>query len=194
MVFLRLSSCNLRCPFCDTDFSSYHEMTTSEIIAALREQSADCNRVCITGGEPSLQVDEALVSAFKEAGYKIHIETNGTRKLPDDIDWITLSPKEDFIGPRGHVVLQKADELKLVYTGFNDPSKWAGFPAFYHFLQPCDPGEICLADGGKNAASQDREDEAFLLTTDTTSATLRYALSHPQWRVSLQIHKILGIS
>lgn len=194
MVFLRLSSCNLRCPFCDTDFSSFRIMTAAEIIDALRGQSEECRRVCITGGEPALQVDPPLVDALKQAGYRIHIETNGTRELPGGIDWITLSPKEDFIGPRGHVVLRKADELKLVYTGGNDPSRWAEFPAAYHFLQPCDLGESCLADGGRSTTPQAREDEALLLATDTTSAALRYALSHPEWRISLQIHKILGIS
>ena len=205
MVFLRLSDCNLRCPFCDTDFSASREMTAEGIVSALEDAASDrCRRVCITGGEPSLQLDTPLVDALHEAGFIIHLETNGTRTLPPGIDWITLSPKEDF-SKNARVVLQKADELKLVYTGENDPSKWRDFPASEHYLQPCDPGEICPADGGV-FRSPDSEGEAVEMTgetlekqlfseaVDTVSATLKYALSHPEWRVSLQIHKILGIA
>ena len=167
MVFLRLGGCNLRCPFCDTEFSDFREMTADEIVSALLAASptppahhaapSPCHsersegisrRVCITGGEPSLQLDDTLVKALHQAGFIIHLETNGTRKLPDGIDWVTLSPKEDF-SRNANVVLRKADELKLVYTGRNDPEKWLEFPAAHYFLQPCDPGEICPADGGE---------------------------------------------
>ena len=184
MVFLRLSACNLRCPFCDTDFSASREMTAAEIVNALLSVTPSSGRVCITGGEPALQLDSPLIDALHEADFRIHLETNGTRALPAGIDWITLSPKEDF-APHAQVVLPKADELKLVYTGLNDPEKWLGFPAAHYFLQPCDPGEICPADGGHHLLPE---------AVDTTAATLRYILSHPRWRLSLQTHKILGIA
>ena len=195
MVFLRLSGCNLRCPFCDTDFSDFREMEAADIVRELEETATSgCRRVCITGGEPSLQLDSLLIDAIHRAGFQIHLETNGTRPLPPGIDWITLSPKTDFVGAvQGRVVLPEADELKLVYTGKNDPAEWAGFPAAYHFLQPCDLGEVCPADGGDAPAGK-AGSEVDIEASDTTSATLRYALSHPEWRVSLQIHKILGIA
>lgn len=130
MVFLRMSGCNLRCPFCDTSHESYSEMSLEEIVDTLLKEGGACRRVCITGGEPSLQVDEALVKALHKAGFLLHIETNGTRELPEGIDWITVSPKSD-------IVLRKADELKLVLTEGIDPAKWEDFPAAWHFLQPC---------------------------------------------------------
>ena len=204
MVFLRLAGCNLHCPFCDTDFSSSREMSASDIVTALLDtlpvsfSHSSCHSepsltpVCITGGEPSLQLDDALVTALHEAGFRIHIETNGTRPLPEGIDWITLSPKEDF-SPSAAVVLPRADELKLVYTGANDPEKWVDFPAGFHYLQPCDLSENCPADGGDFAASGDAV-SAPAMGVDTVALTLRYILSHPIWKLSLQTHKILGIA
>lgn len=130
-------------------------------------------RVCLTGGEPSLQIDSELIKAFHEAGFLVHIETNGTKPLPSGIDWVTLSPKEDVEGlvGNGRVILQEADELKLVYSDKVDPSRWISFPASWHFLQPCS-----LSDGSANI-----------------SETVSYILSHPSWRLSLQTHKFLGI-
>lgn len=130
-------------------------------------------RVCLTGGEPSLQIDSELIKALHEAGFLVHIETNGTKPLPSGIDWVTLSPKEDVEGlvGNGRVILQEADELKLVYSDKVDPSRWISFPASWHFLQPCS-----LSDGSANI-----------------SETVSYILSHPSWRLSLQTHKFLGI-
>ena len=169
MVFVRMSGCNLQCPFCDTDHRAGTPMTAADIVAAVQEAGGDCRRVCLTGGEPLLQVDGALVEALHAAGYKLHLETNGTRAVPAGIDWVTLSPKEDFVG-NGTVVLQKADELKLVLADGVNPEKWAAFPATWHFLQPCD------VHGRTNVAE-----------------VTAYIEAHPSWRLSLQTHKLLGI-
>ena len=140
--------------------------------------------VVLTGGEPGLQVDETLIGALHEAGYRVHIETNGTVQLPDGIDWVTLSPKEDVPGLKGDgkVVLERADEVKLVYAESDDPEadiaavqRWARFPAKWHFLQPCDVA-------GDPAQSR-----------RNTETTVAYIMGHPQWRLSLQTHKMLGI-
>ncbi|MBQ9194466.1 MAG: 7-carboxy-7-deazaguanine synthase QueE, partial [Bacteroidales bacterium] len=119
MVFVRLSGCNLRCPFCDTDHAGYEELSADEVVLKALALAGDCRRICLTGGEPSLHADAALVTAFHEAGFHLHMETNGTRPLPAGIDWVTLSPKEDVPGlvGNGRVVLEQADELKLVFDG-----------------------------------------------------------------------------
>ena len=168
MVFLRMSGCNLKCPFCDTDHGGYREMETEEAVAKIVKTGNGCGRVCITGGEPSLQLDAGLVNALHTAGYRIHVETNGTRMLPQGVDWVTLSPKADVPGLKGDgsVVLEKADEVKVVYLG-EDVEKWAGFPAPWHFLQPC--------------------------SCANTAETVEYIQRHPHWRLSLQTHKYLNI-
>ena len=168
MVFLRFSGCNLKCPFCDTDHTGYKEMSAEEIVAEVSKVGGECGRVCVTGGEPSLQLDRSLVEALHKAGFKIHIETNGTRILPEGIDWVTVSPKVDVKGLKGNgtVVLEKADEVKVVYLGA-DVEKWAEFPAKWHFLQPC--------------------------SCQNTAETVNYIQAHPLWRLSLQTHKYLEI-
>ena len=169
MVFVRLSGCNLQCPFCDTDHRAGRPMTAEELVQAVRAKGP-CKRVCLTGGEPLLQLDRELVDALHRAGYTLHLETNGTRPVPEGVDWVTLSPKEDFV-TGGKVVLERADELKLVLAPGTDPAKWAGFPASWHFLQPC-----AAPDG-----------------SDNTAETVAYIQEHPQWRLSLQTHKLLNI-
>ncbi len=165
IVFIRFSGCNLRCPFCDTEFDAYNEMSLDEIVAEVERISEGCGRICVTGGEPSLQIDREFIEAFHRKGYFIHIETNGTKELPDGIDWVTCSPKTDWT-PSAGVVLESADELKVVYTG-QDVSRWEGFNAAHRFLQPC---------SGRN-----------------TKEVVEFILSHPVWRLSLQTHKYLDI-
>ena len=182
MVFVRFSACNLQCPFCDTEHRPYREMTAEEIVQEVLRLDGDahCARVCLTGGEPLLQVDEELLQVLHPAGYCIHVETNGTRLAPEGIDWVTLSPKEDVPGLKGDgkVALEKADEVKLVFDGTMDGDRldfWAGFPAAWHFLQPCDTGDLV-----RNRA--------------VLAGTIDYVKAHgAKWRLSLQTHKLLGI-
>ena len=173
MVFLRLSGCNLKCPFCDTEHGAFREMTAEEIVREM--QAYGCGRACVTGGEPSLQLDKELVDALHDAGFRIHVETNGTRPLPEGVDWVTLSPKTDVPGLKGDgtVVLEKADEVKVVYAGGVD-EKWAAFPAEWHFLQPCDVG-----NPEKNRA--------------ILAETIDHVRRNPLWRLSLQTHKLMNI-
>ena len=173
MVFLRFSGCNLACPFCDTDHFSGAEMSAEEIVASVLAAAGDCRRVCVTGGEPALQLDDDLVAALHAAGFKLHLETNGTLALPYGIDWITCSPKDGFVTGAA-VAISKADEIKLVFDGSISVERWASFPATWHFLQPCDTG-----DAAKNAS--------------ILALAVEYIKSHPLWRLSLQTHKLLGI-
>lgn len=165
MVFLRFSGCNLNCPWCDTDFKASTPMTAEQIVSTIKDLSGDCSRVCVTGGEPSLQIDSELVDFLHREGYRIHIETNGTNPLPQGIDWVTMSPKTDWI-PSAKPVLEKCDELKLVYTG-QDITPWENYPAGHLFLQPC--------------------------SCSNTKETVEAILNNPKWRLSLQTHKYLDI-
>ena len=166
-VFVRFSGCNLSCNFCDTDFSSYTEMSVKNIVDAVCCFPSDF--IVLTGGEPALQVDKELVDALHRVNKFIAIETNGTRLLPDGIDYVTVSPKET-----GKLALSKADEVKIVYIN-QDVEKYhhlISAPRF--FLQPCSS----IKDG---VLSDNRQD------------VIQYCLEHPHWQLSLQIHKILKI-
>lgn len=167
-VFVRFSGCNLRCPFCDTDHNQGVMMTADEIAAAVNAFPA--SHVVLTGGEPSLFVDDELTAALQ--GHFIAMETNGTHPVAAGVDWITMSPKSDFVDG-AEPVLTECDELKLVYTGQN-LDRYASFAARHHFLQPCDYG-----DAGKNR----------LLLKECIQA----CLDNPVWRLSLQTHKYLDI-
>jgi len=170
-VFVRFAGCNLRCPFCDTDFSSFREMNVAEVLKAL---SAYPSRfVILTGGEPSLQLTADFVMALKEAGYFIAIETNGTHPLPAGIDWITLSPKSAFV-KHAEVVLEHCNELKLVYNGKMNPADFLSLKAENYYLQPCDTGNEMA--------------NAVIL-----QSTIDYCKQHPEWSLSLQMHKVVGI-
>ena len=174
-VFVRLSGCNLRCPFCDTRHEAGVEMSEAEIVEAVKQYHA--HHVVITGGEPSLQLTDSLVDALHAAGRYVAVETNGTRPLPPNVDWVTLSPKNAFVDG-ADVVLTRANEIKVVYDGFHDPQKQltahSSQLTTLRFLQPCDTG-----DPSRNA--------------QITAATVKYIKRHPEWRLSLQIHKILNI-
>jgi 7-carboxy-7-deazaguanine synthase len=186
-VFCRFAGCNLWsgreqdritsvCSFCDTDFVGtggtgggrfVDAEALAAAIAAEWNETLDRRYVVLTGGEPLLQVDDALVTALHRHGFEIGVETNGTRIPPEGLDWICVSPKADTT-----LVLTTGHELKLVYP--QDEAKPEHFThlAFDHFfLQPMDSPQ---ADAN-------------------LAATIRYCTDNPRWRLSLQSHKLIGI-
>lgn len=184
-VFIRFSGCNLRCPWCDTDFSEYTEMSADEIVTealALYDIPNERRKmVVLTGGEPSLQVDKPLLDALHAAGFYICIETNGTRPLPEGIDWITCSPKQGT-----QLALKRVNEVKVVFTGTYDPEIWRQHLQAEHWmLQPLRYTGEWLMMSGIDEWEDDRN--------DNLPETVRYILSHPFWRLSVQLHKIAGL-
>ena len=173
-VFIRLSGCNLHCAFCDTRHEEGTMMSLPEIVEqVMRYPKAPL--IVLTGGEPSLWIDEDFVTGLKQmTGKRIAIETNGTRPLPHGIDWVTLSPKTG-IGDSGDlpVVLTHCDELKVVYLG-QDLSQYDNITADHRYLQPC-------------WVSNESDRKRNML------ATVQAVLDHPDWRMSLQTHRILNI-
>jgi 7-carboxy-7-deazaguanine synthase len=187
-VFCRFTGCNLWtgreehrasavCQFCDTDFVGTDGPGGGQFRGAaalathVRSFWPGDGRgflVC-TGGEPTLQLDAELVEAFHALALDVAIETNGTRVPPTGVDWVCLSPKAG-----AEVVLERADEVKLVFPQVEPeaaPERWIDFPATVHSLQPM--------DGPDRAAN--------------TAAAVAYCLEHPDWRLSVQTHKDLGI-
>lgn len=129
-IFVRFSGCNLSCSFCDTQHQDYVELTDDQI--AEKVSTSPIDWVVLTGGEPSLQASEYLVDLLHKQGKKVAIETNGTCEIPQNIDWITLSPKDVE-----KTILTKADELKVVYVGKSVESWLEKISAPHLFLQPC---------------------------------------------------------
>ena len=190
-VFCRFAGCNLWsgreedresaiCRFCDTNFVGTEgpdggRFAEAEALAARMEQTwmrgattADGIRfVVMTGGEPLLQVDDALIAAVHARGFQVAVETNGTIAVPAGLDWVCVSPKA------GAPLVQTAgDELKLVYPQLgSEPERFAGMDFRNFFLQPMD-GPLREAN---------------------TAAALAYCMRHPQWRLSIQMHKLVGI-
>jgi 7-carboxy-7-deazaguanine synthase len=188
-VFCRFAGCNLWtgreadradavCRFCDTDFvgvgpdggkfavPSDLARAVASLWPASQTGIARPFVVC-TGGEPLLQVDEPLIDALHAEGFEVAVETNGTQKAPRGLDWICVSPKAE-----APLVLTTGDELKLVFPQENgNPERYADLAFDHFFLQPMDGPEI----------------------ERNTRLALEYCLAHPQWRLSLQTHKVLGI-
>lgn len=175
-VFVRFSGCNLACDFCDTTHQSGTEMSEDEIIENICRFPA--GHVVLTGGEPTLQITASLLEAIHRTGKIIHMETNGTRRLHDDIqpliDWITVSPK---FGKKPE--LQRIDELKVLfdmnhieYIESLEDTTTTDSDCYY--LQPCDRGN----DAYNNA---------------NLYQCIEYIKCHPKWKLSLQTHKLLGI-
>ena len=135
-VFIRFSGCNLKCSFCDTQHEAGTLMTDDEIIAEVSKYPAVT--VILTGGEPSLWIDDALIDRLHKAGKYVCIETNGTRPLPESIDWVTCSPKQGV-----KLGITRMDEVKVVYEG-QDISIYELLPAEHFFLQPCSCNNTAL--------------------------------------------------
>ena len=194
-VFVRFSGCNLKCPWCDTEFADYTEMNADQIVKemlTLYDVPNERRKMCVlTGGEPSLQVDNELIQALHQAGFYICIETNGTRPLPDGIDWITCSPKageppQALNHAVDRLALKKVNEVKVVFTGTYDPEVWRKkLEAEHWMLQPLRyNGEWLLMSG---------IDDFEIDSNDNLDDTVRYILAHPFWRLSVQLHKIAGL-
>ena len=175
-VFIRFAGCNLRCPFCDTEFDTYREMTAEEIVADISTYPA--RFIVLTGGEPTLQVDESFVDLLHQHGFEVAMESNGTRPAPNNLDWLTVSPKVlrgERIEERGE---RLPDELKVVFDENTDPETYLPSPSTLHhspilYLQPCDTGNA--------------ERNAIII-----NRCVDYIKKHPQWRLSLQTHKLVG--
>jgi organic radical activating enzyme len=173
-VFVRFSGCNLHCEFCDTQHQRGVMMSMQEIVDEVNKYP-EAPLLVLTGGEPALYIDEAFVAALKAAtGKFITIETNGTRLLPKNLDWVTFSPKNNLAGGDDQpCVLTHCDELKVVYLG-QDLSQYDMIEAKHRFLQPCYyPDET--------------------LCQQQMQACVEAVMSYPQWRLSLQIHRTLNI-
>jgi 7-carboxy-7-deazaguanine synthase len=189
-VFCRFTGCNLWsgrehdraaaiCQFCDTDFIGTDGVgggrfaSAAELARAVHgawaggvSSQAGPLVVC-TGGEPLLQLDEELVRAFQAEGFEVAVETNGTRLAPAGLDWVCVSPKAG-----AELLLQTGDELKLVYPQPGaEPERFSALDFRHFFLQPMD--------------GPARE--------HNTQLAIEYCLEHPQWRLSLQTHKLIGI-
>lgn len=169
IVFVRFASCNLNCSFCDTDWTGFKEMTPKEIVTEILRFPA--RRVCLTGGEPCLQATSEFVELLHQEGFTVHMETNGTILPPQGIDWITLSPKDQFVS-EAKPVLKECNELKVLFP--SNPQEYDCIRADYRFLQPID--------------SSDKQ-----LSQENLKSTMDYLMEHPEWRLSLQTHKILNI-
>lgn len=187
-VFLRFAGCNLWsglerdratavCSFCDTDFVGVNgdgggkfktaELMADHVASFWRGREGDPKLVVCTGGEPLMQLDEALIEALHARGFEIAIESNGTLKAPEGIDWICVSPKAD-----AEVVQTSGQELKLVYPqekALPDRFEHMDFERFW--LQPMDGPDVVA----------------------NTAAAMEYCLQHPQWRLSVQTHKYIGV-
>ena len=175
-VFIRFAGCNLRCSFCDTEFDTYREMTAEEIVASINTYSA--RFVVLTGGEPTLQVDEAFVDLLHQYGFEVAMESNGTRPAPNNLDWLTVSPKISGEKWKVESGWRLPDEVKVVFdentvpeTYLPSPSTLSLSPILY--LQPCDTGNA--------------ERNAIII-----NRCIDYIKEHPQWRLSLQTHKLIG--
>jgi 7-carboxy-7-deazaguanine synthase len=186
-VFCRFAGCNLWtgreadrasavCKFCDTEFVgvgpdggrfSTAGALADAVVARWPAGAGGRPYVVCTGGEPLLQLDDAAVRALHERGFEVAVETNGTQPAPPGLDWVCVSPKAE-----APLVLTHGDELKLVYPQAGaEPERYAQLEFAHFSLQPMDGPDV----------------------TRNTRAAVAYCLAHPQWRLSLQTHKALGL-
>ncbi len=191
-VFCRFAGCNLWsgreqdradavCRFCDTDFvgtdgpggGKFADADTlADAAAAVWHRAADwrasgCPYIVCTGGEPLLQLDAALIAALHERGFEVAVETNGTLAPPRGLDWICVSPKAG-----AKLTLRQGNELKLIYPQPGaEPARYRGLAFDHFFLQPMDGPDLAA----------------------NTQAASAWCMAHPEWRLSLQTHKLIGL-
>lgn len=191
-VFLRFAGCNLWsgreedraeavCSFCDTEFVGTDgpgggKFASAAALAVAVQKAwptvatSDRPYVVCTGGEPLLQLDDSLIAALHAAGFEVGVESNGTLVAPAGIDWLCISPKGT-----APVAQTTGDELKLVYPQVEpevQPERFADLRFDHFFLQPMDSPDL----------------------KSNTRRAVKYCLSHPQWKIGLQMHKVLGIA
>jgi 7-carboxy-7-deazaguanine synthase (Cx14CxxC type) len=185
-VFCRFSGCNLWsgreedrakaiCQFCDTDFwgtdgmngGKYNATSLAQMIDDLFPQGNVPKFVVCTGGEPLLQLDEQLINAFHLANIEVAVETNGTINTPQGIDWLCMSPKANT-----EIVINSGDEIKIVFPQQGiDPKDFGGMDFKHFYLQPMDGADL----------------------SNNIEACINYCLKNPQWKLSLQTHKMVGL-
>ena len=186
-VFCRFSGCNLwsgleksrstaACRFCDTNFVGIDgthggRYESAEVVSTILSvwKGHGTPMVVFTGGEPLLQLDEPLIEACKQQGLYVAVETNGTKPIPEGLDWVCVSPK-----PRSTIVVERASELKLVYPQSEiemHPSKFEHFQAEHRYLQPLYNDDVLTH----------------------RAAVVQFCLQNPKWRLSIQMQKILGV-
>ncbi len=178
-VFLRFAGCNLACDWCDTDFAPEGALrhTAAEIVARLHAlDTSKTARVIVTGGEPTLQWDAPLAAAVREAGFRVHMESNGTRPLGAPVDWLTVSPKPQFHpASLALVATLPANELKVVVEDTVDEAildqHAARWQCEHYFVQPCMDARYA----------------------HHLARTLALIHARPRWRLSLQLHKIIKV-
>jgi 7-carboxy-7-deazaguanine synthase len=177
-VFCRFSGCNLWtgreedraaaiCTFCDTNFVDYEEYSLNQLVTeiALRWPGGGTPMIIFTGGEPLLQLDDQLVNTLRDQGWYTAVETNGTRPLTVNVDWVCVSPKTPTVR------ITKGDELKLVYPQKIQPEQFTGLDFQHFWVSPMD---------GPNLKSN-------------TEQAYAYCLNNPQWRLNTQLHKQIGV-
>ncbi|MDR2804501.1 MAG: 7-carboxy-7-deazaguanine synthase QueE [Dysgonamonadaceae bacterium] len=172
-LFIRLSGCNLKCSFCDTDFADGKAMSCEQILAAIRR--FPCQWIVWTGGEPALQLTDDILLFFKQQKYFQAIESNGHFPLSDLLDYKVVSPKGSNPG-YAQKINPKVDEVRLPVKNNMKIPPIESFPsAGYYYLSPI-----------------------FNTETASTHTNIRYCVNyirkHPEWRLSIQIHKMIGIA
>ena len=179
-VFLRFAVCNLDCAWpCDTDFSpeGAAHLDAAAIVARLLELDVHGSRmVVVTGGEPTLQWDEPLAAAVRAAGFRVHMESNGTRLLRAPVDWLTVSPKPQFHQGRFELVPElPVSEIKVVVDDTVGDDTLAGYERRYRaehwFVQPCMNAEY----------------------PRHLARAIELASRRPRWRLSIQMHKVIDV-
>lgn len=169
-IFIRLTKCNLACSFCDTDFAEGQDMTITEILEVIKQYP--CQWIIWTGGEPTIQLNDEILIEFQKAGYKQAIETNGTRRVPSLINYITCSPKQNY--EKIKTLIPFANEIRIPVKKGDTIPDISIFPkANNYFLSP-------IFDGST-------------INKENVDYCVEMIQKNPQWRLSLQIHKLINI-